>query len=91
MLRDRLAGVPGLEIAVRPVSPDASPPGASVVDVDWQGGVGVMFEVVDWVGGVRVIDPQGEDVSVDVALRYAEARAAGVSRKYAWSFARGDQ
>lgn len=90
LVRGRLAGVPGLEVDVRPVSERGSPPGAYLVDVGWRGGDGVLCEVVDWVDGVRIMDPHGEGVTVDIGLRYLQARAAEVSSKHAWKFAQGD-
>ena len=89
MVRDRLGGVPGLEVNVRPVSKDASSPGAYVVDVDWQGGLGVTCEVADWIDGVRIMDPHGEDVTVDIGLRYVQARTADLPPKHAGKFAHG--
>lgn len=81
MLHERLGGVPGLEVNVSPFG--AEPPSSFLVDVDWQGG-GVLCEVHDSVHGVRVMDDHGEDVSVEAALRYVAARAAGTSKAGAW-------
>lgn len=88
MLRDRLAGVPDLEVDVQLVSADESSQSAFIIDVSWRGCLGLMCEVADWVDGVRILDPHGEDVTVDVGLRYVEARASDLSPRRAWKFAR---
>ena len=81
MVRRRLGGVPGVEVNVTPL--DGEPPSSFLVDVDWSGG-GLLCEVSDSVDGVRVLDDDGEDVSVDAALRYIAARAAGTSKTGSW-------
>jgi hypothetical protein len=43
----------------------------------------VLYEVADWVDGVRVLDPNGEDISIDEGLDYFAARAGGASAKQA--------
>jgi hypothetical protein len=42
-----------------------------------------MFEMVDWLWDARILDPDGEDVTVDEALSYLRARASGQSPKVA--------
>lgn len=59
------------------------PPSSFLVDVDWQGG-GLVCELSDAMNGVRVMDDDGEDVSVEAALLYIAARAAGTSKAGAW-------
>jgi hypothetical protein len=79
--RRRLGGVPGAEVNVTPLGGEV--PSSFLVDVDWSGG-GLLCEVSDSVSGVRVLDDDGEDVSVEAALRYIAARAAGTSKSGAW-------
>jgi hypothetical protein len=83
MIRERLAGVPDLTTTVRAVDPAVSTPASFLVDVSWAGG-GLLCEVADSIDGVRVIDDDGEDVTVVAALRYIAARAAGTSKEGAW-------
>lgn len=47
------------------------------------GDVDLLFEVDDWVQGVRVMDPHGEDVTVEQAVDYFAARAVGQTRDQA--------
>lgn len=35
------------------------------------------YEVADWIDGVRILDPDGEDVSVEQGLAYLAARIRG--------------
>jgi hypothetical protein len=60
--------------------------GAYHVSIDWDAGPdsGLLFDVVDWVGGVRILDPDGEDVTVEQALAYFAARAIGGSPQEAF-------
>ena len=59
-------------------------PGQFGVSVDWAAdGDGLLLEVCDWVDGVRLLDPHGEDVSVDQALDYFAARLSGRTRHQA--------
>lgn len=83
MVRERLGGVPGVEVGVAPLASGGDLPWSFLVDVDWSGG-GLLCEVSDWVNGVRVLDDDGEDVSIEAALRYVAARAAGTSKEGAW-------
>lgn len=55
--------------------------GTYLVSIDWEPGpdTGLLCEVVDWVNGIRILDPHGEDVTVDQALAYFGARAKGSS------------
>jgi len=55
--------------------------GGYLVDIDWEAdpGHGMFCEVTDWVDGVRIMDPAGEDVTVEQALVYFAARAKGSS------------
>lgn len=88
MVRERLGGVPGVGTDVIPLSKDGSPLSSFLVAVEWPGG-GLLCEVADSVNGVRVMDDNGEDVSIDRALDYVAARAAGTSKSGAWRQARG--
>ena len=81
MVRRRLGGVPGAEVNVTPLG--GEPPASFLVEVGWSAG-GLLCEVSDSVNGVRVLDDDGEDVSVEAALRYIAARAAGISKSGAW-------
>lgn len=38
---------------------------------------GAFYEVADWIDGVRILDPDGEDVSVEQGLAYLAARIRG--------------
>lgn len=54
--------------------------GAYGVSVDWpKSQAGVLFEVADWLDGVRILDPNGEDDSVEQGLAYFAARSQGHS------------
>lgn len=83
MIRERLGGVPGVGTDVIPLGAGGASPSSFLVDVEWSGG-GLLCEVADSVYGVRVMDDHGEDVSVEAALRYIAARAAGTSKAGAW-------
>ena len=63
--------------------PDDPLTGYSVV-IDVTDGPSVMFEVVDWLWDARILDPDGEEVTVDEALSYLRARASGQSPKVAF-------
>jgi hypothetical protein len=75
--------VPGVTTDIRQIDESIATPASYMVDVSW-GEDGVLCEVANSIAGVRVMDPDGEDVSVESALRYITARAAGVSREEAW-------
>jgi hypothetical protein len=90
LIGERLRGVAGLAVEVRRIDPAVSTPASFLVDVQWPAGLGVLCEVADSIGTVRVMDGDGEDVSVAVALRYIEARATGASRVGAWRFAEAE-
>lgn len=87
MVHARLAGGPGLAVSDMGVSGGVGSPGAYRVDVAWDGDAGVLCELVDRVDGVRVMDPDGEDVTVEVSLRYIQARAAALSPREGRTFA----
>ena len=89
-VQKRLAGVPGLKIEVGQTGEDDSRGGAYLVDISWSGGSGLLCETVDWADGVRVMDPHAEDVSVDMGIRYIQARATGASPRHAWRFAQAE-
>lgn len=89
MIAERLRGVSGLVVKVRRIDPAVSTPSSFLIDVSWPGDVGVLCEVADTIDGVRVMDDDGEDVSIEMALRYIEARASGRPRGYAWRYAAG--
>ena len=59
-------------------------PGHFGVSVDWASDPeGLLMEVSDRVDGVRLLDPHGDDVSVDEALDYFAARLSGATRRQA--------
>ncbi len=87
MVKGRLVGVPDLAVSVRALSGSVELAGACLVDVVWDKGPGVLCELVDWVDGVRVMDPDGEDDTVEVSLRYIQARPAALSPRDSWNFA----
>lgn len=89
LVRERLRGIPGVTTEVRPIDPAVATPASFLVDVEWPGGGGVLCEVADSINGVRVLDADAEDVNIETALRYIQARAAGTSRTAAWSYAEG--
>jgi hypothetical protein len=89
MVSERLGGVPGVTTDVRRIDPAVATQASFLVDVQWRGDIGVLCEVADSIDAVRVMDDDGEDVSIEAALRYIEARAAGTSRKGAWRYAVG--
>ncbi|MFC0628292.1 hypothetical protein [Kribbella deserti] len=81
LIRER-ASAAGVVVRVEVHSRELA--GASGVGVDWDGG-DLLFEVVDWVDGVRILDPNGEDVSIADALQYFELRAFGHTPTQAWA------
>ena len=81
MVRNRFGGVLGTEVNVTPL--DGELPSSFLVDVDWTGG-GLLCEMSDSVNGVRVLDDDDGDVSIEAALRYIAARAAGANKSAAW-------
>jgi hypothetical protein len=87
LIGERLRGVAGLTVEVRQIDPAVATPASFLVDVHWPADRGVLCEVADSIDTVRVMDDHGEDVSIDAALRYLEARAAGTSRRGAWRYA----
>jgi hypothetical protein len=89
MVTARLRGVRGVTTQVRRIDPAVATPASFLVDVEWPGDTGALCEVADSIDGVRVMDDDGEDVSIETALRYVEARAAGTSREGAWRYASG--
>jgi hypothetical protein len=52
---------------------------------------GLLYEVVDWVNGVRIMDPHGEDVTVEQSLVYFTARTKGTSPQDAFQIAVPDR
>lgn len=89
MVTERLRGVPGVTIEVRRIDPAVATPASFLVDAEWTGDIGVLCEVADSIDGVRVIEDESEDVSIEIALRYIEARASGVPPSSAWRYAEG--
>lgn len=57
--------------------------GGHIVRVDASPDLDLLFEVDDWVEGVRVLDPDGDDVTVAEAVGYFAARATGQPREQA--------
>lgn len=59
--------------------------GSYGVGVEWgeTADEGVSYEVADWMRGVRILDPDGENVTVEQGLAYFEARAGGERRQQA--------
>lgn len=78
LLRERARQI-GVQVAVEVVPSEAV--GRYIVDIDWDAKPddGFLCEVADWVNGVRIVDPHGEDVTVEQALTYFAARATGTS------------
>jgi hypothetical protein len=84
MVGERLRGVKQAATDVRPVDPSVATPTSFLVDVSWHCDLGVLCEVADRIDSVRVMDADGEDVAIEAALRYIEARAEGASREEVW-------
>lgn len=76
MIRTRAASL-GIDVGVEVIP--WSPAGLYGVGVQWGGGQDLLFEVADWVDDVRILDPHGEDVSVQEGLEYFAARVSGES------------
>jgi hypothetical protein len=68
-------------VAVRPVSLEAAPSGAYLVDVEVKDGPALLFEVADWIEGARVMDPDGADLSRAEVLNYIRLRCRGKSAR----------
>lgn len=51
--------------------------GLSLVSVEIDSGPTIMYESADWAAGVRVLDPEGEDLTVSAALDYLVLRVEG--------------
>ncbi|WP_020386938.1 hypothetical protein [Kribbella catacumbae] len=66
-------------VAVSPVSEQVAPPGAYLVEVSVREGPDLLYEVADWVQGARIMDPNGEDLTVEEALQYLRLRIGGLS------------
>ena len=66
------------KVTTSPVSTQAAPLGAYLVDVTVDGGPELLYEVSDWVEGARVMDPHGEDLTLHGALEYLRHRIMGV-------------
>jgi hypothetical protein len=70
-LRDR--GLVG-RVAVNPTQTS----GLSLVSVETESGPSSLFERAEWVAGVRVLDPNGEDLTISAALDYIDLRVDGL-------------
>ena len=70
-LRDR--GIVG-SVAVEPTQTA----GLSLVSVEIEPGPSILCESADWVAGVRVLDPNGEDLTISAALDYIDLRVDGL-------------
>lgn len=55
--------------------------GGYTVEIEVENDLAVswLYEVTDWVAGVRVLDPHGEDMTIDQGVAYFEARCVGKS------------
>jgi len=84
MVAHRLRAFPGVTTQVHQVDPAVSTPASFLVHVDWPEGRGVLCEVADSIDAVQVMDDDGEDVDIESALRYNQARVAGASPQDAW-------
>jgi hypothetical protein len=84
MVRDRLHDVEGLQTTVRKIDPAVATPASYLVDISFPGDLGVLCEVADSLHDVRVMDPDGMDVTVEEALAYVHNRADGMSPTEAW-------
>lgn len=49
------------------------------IEVESDPALSWLYEVTDWVDGVRVLDPHGEDLTIDQGVAYLDARCAGNS------------
>lgn len=67
------------DVYVAPVSEQVAPEGAFLVEVSVDEGPSILFEVADWIDGARIMDPDGEDLSVEQAPRYVMLRINGAS------------
>jgi hypothetical protein len=67
------------DVDVTPVDEQVAPPGAFLVEVSVHQGPNLLYEVADWVQGARIMDPDGEDLTLDEALRYLRLRIMGLS------------
>jgi len=86
MLKERAASL-GFEVQVEV---QVWTPGNYGVSVDWPGNPnGLRFEVADGLDGVRVLDPDGEDLTTQQALDYFSARLAGHTPKAAMALISG--
>lgn len=65
-------------VDVTPVREQVAPPGAYLVQVSVHEGPDLLYEVADWVQGARIMDPDGEDLSLEEALRYLRLRIRGL-------------
>jgi hypothetical protein len=67
--------------------------GGYLVNIRWEAEPddGLLYEVVDWVNGVRIMDPHGEDVTVERALVYFTARTKGTAPQDAFRIAVPDR
>lgn len=52
--------------------------GLSLVSVEIESGPSILYESAEWVAGVRVLDPNGEDLTISAALDYIELRVDGL-------------
>lgn len=66
-------------VDVTPVSEQIASSGGYLVRVSVHEGPGLLYEVADWVQGARVMDPDGEDLTLEEALRYLRLRIIGLS------------
>ncbi|WP_350277635.1 hypothetical protein [Kribbella sp. HUAS MG21] len=66
------------DVDVTPVGEHVATPGAFLVEVSVHDGPQLLYEVADWLPGARIMDPDGEDLTLDQALRYLELRIMGL-------------
>jgi hypothetical protein len=59
--------------------------GLALVSVEVESGLDILFEIADWVPGVRVLDPNGEDLTISAALDYIVLRVDGLNPSAALS------
>lgn len=92
LLRERARQM-GVRVAVEVVPLQPVGVGHYHVVINWEAdpGYGMLCEVTDRVNGVRVLDPDGEDITVEQALVYFAARAKGSSPEEAFRVAVPDR
>jgi hypothetical protein len=67
------------DVDLTPVGEQAAPGGAYLVEVSVHEGPHLLYEVADWVQGARIMDPDGENLTLEEALRYLRLRIMGLS------------